>query len=137
MSKKSNFELKDKFVELRAQGISYSEISKQLKVSKPTLIEWAKQLEMEIDNLKAMHLDEIFSKYFVSKALRIELFGKTLEAIRNELATRDLKDVSTDKLMEMLLKFSGKLRDEEVSLSFRGDTFDKEISEMNTGSWKA
>lgn len=137
MAKKSNYELKNKFVELRAKGTSYSEISETLKVSKPTLIEWAKQLEIEIDNLKAIYLDELFNKYFVSKALRVELFGKALKAIHDELTNRDLKDVTTDKLLEMLLKFSSKMREEEVSLSFRGDTSYKEIIDMNTGSWKA
>jgi len=41
----------DKFIELTAMGLSYDKISKQLKVSKSTLIEWSKVFKPGIRSL--------------------------------------------------------------------------------------
>jgi len=38
---------REKFIELRAENISFNKIAKQLKVSKSTLIMWARLYEME------------------------------------------------------------------------------------------
>jgi len=42
---------REKFIELRAENISFNKIAKQLKVSKSTLIMWARLYEMEIRDL--------------------------------------------------------------------------------------
>ena len=40
--------IKEKFVLLRAEGLSFDKIAKKIKVSKPTLIEWQKDFRDEI-----------------------------------------------------------------------------------------
>ena len=72
---------KNKFVELRARGYSYDRISKELKVSKKTLIEWARKFEIEINNLKQLELEALKEKYFLLKRQRIERVGKLLNKI--------------------------------------------------------
>jgi transposase len=47
----------DKFIELTAMGLSYDKISKQLKVSKSTLIEWSKVFEPGIRHLRNIKLE--------------------------------------------------------------------------------
>ena len=47
-------ETKEKFIELRAKGWSFDKIAKELGKAKQTLINWSKELEDEIDNLKAL-----------------------------------------------------------------------------------
>ncbi len=42
-----NLSLKERFVELRAKGHSYSSIAKELKKSKQTIINWSKELQFE------------------------------------------------------------------------------------------
>ena len=42
------FKEKEKFIEMRAQGISFAKISKEINVSKPILIEWNREFEKEI-----------------------------------------------------------------------------------------
>jgi transposase len=51
-----NQKTKEQFIQLRAQGVSYSNISKKIGKSKQTLIDWGKELEEEIRNLKAIEL---------------------------------------------------------------------------------
>lgn len=109
-------ETKERFVELRARGLSFDKISKELKVSKQTLIDWSRGLQEEIGNLKAIELEALQEKYFLTKEKRIELFGERLKAIKEELDKRDLKDVSTDKLIELLLKYHRILKEESVPL---------------------
>ncbi len=137
MAKKLSQDLRQRFVELRAEGKPYSEISEELNVSKPTLIEWSRDLEDEILNLKAIYLDELYKKYYVAKQIRIELFGKRLETILNELDQRDLKEVTTDRLLEFVLKYISKLREEETSLLFKGNVLLKSFKDMDSGTWEA
>jgi hypothetical protein len=42
---------------------------------------------------------------------RIEYLGKLQKKVLTELKSRDLKDVKTDKLLEMLIKTSDKLQE--------------------------
>lgn len=113
---KSN-ETKKKFIELRAKGISFSKISESLKVSKKTLIEWSRELEREITNLKAIEMEELQEMYYVQKQKRIELFGSQLEQIMKELDQRNFSDMSTEKLLELQLKYLDYLKREEIDLS--------------------
>jgi len=41
--------LKNKFIELRVNGNTYDEIAKELKISKPTAIKWAKEFKKDIE----------------------------------------------------------------------------------------
>jgi len=111
-------ETRERFIELRARGLSFDKISKELKVSKQTLIDWSRGLQEEIRNLKAIELEALQEKYFLTKEKRIELFGERLKAIKEELDKRDLQDVPTDKLIELLLKYHRILKEEFVPLEF-------------------
>ena len=47
---------------------------------------------------------------------RITLLGEQLLRLRGELAGRDLTEVATDKLLELLLKYQAALKDEFVEV---------------------
>ncbi len=113
-------QVKEKFIELRAQGLSFAKIAEQLGVSKPTLIEWSRELEHEISNLKAIELETLHEKYYVQKAKRIELLGRQLEAVKGELEKRDLKEMPTEKLLDFFIKFATVLKQEETAVTFQG-----------------
>lgn len=107
-------ELKSQFIELRAKGWSYLRISKKLKVSKATLSNWRQELEAEIASLKAMELEALYERYYLAKEGRIKLLGEQLKSIQEELKTRKLEDVSTEKLLELQLKVFQALKEEYV-----------------------
>ncbi|MBY0062353.1 hypothetical protein [Priestia aryabhattai] len=110
---------KKKFVELRAKGISFNKIAEHLEVSKTTLIEWSRDLEREIVNLKAIELDELQEMHYVQKQKRIELFGSQLERILKELEERDFSKIATEKLLELQIKYLDCLKREEVNLALQ------------------
>ncbi len=107
-------ELKSQFIELRAKGWSYVKISRKLKVSKNTLANWGAELEGEIASLKAMELEALYEKSYMTKEARIKLLGAQLKGIQDELKKRGLEDVSTDKLLDMELKLYQALQAEYV-----------------------
>jgi len=106
--------VKQRFIELRAKGYSYDKIAKELGKAKQTLIDWGTELQEEIANLKAMELEELYNKYFLLKEHRIQTFGELLEKIKKEVTTRNLSEVPTGKLLELLLKYEERINEEMI-----------------------
>lgn len=109
--------IREQFVELRASGLSYEKIARKLKISKQTLIEWGKQLEIQVRNLRAIELETLREKYAMSKKAKIKFYGERLRAIRKEFEGRDLKDLSSDRLFHLLQECSVALENETVGAS--------------------
>jgi hypothetical protein len=107
-------ELKIKFVELRAAGLSLAKIAKKLHLAKSTLANWNKELEAEIAGLRAMELESLQEQYWLLKEGRLHLLGGLLERLRAEAEGRDLSGLPVDKLLELLLKVYGELKEEYV-----------------------
>ena len=107
-------EVKSQFIELRAKGWSYVKIARKLKVSKNTLASWGAELDGDIASLKAIEMEALHEKYFMTKEARIHLLGEQLKEIKAELKRRGLEDVSTEKLLEMELKWYQALQAEYV-----------------------
>ncbi len=108
-------EQKSRFIHLRAKGLSYAKIAKELKVSTSTLSNWNQELLDEITQAKAMELEALQEEYFMLKEGRIRLLGGQLKTIQEEISSRDLSKVSTEKLMELQLRYFGELKTEYVS----------------------
>jgi len=111
-------DLKEQFIELRARGWSFAKIAKKLGKSKQALIDWSKELQEEIANLKALELDALYSKYHLHREARLKTFGEMLDKISRELSKRDLSEVETERLLDLLLKYHALARDEYIEPSF-------------------
>jgi len=133
-------DIRTRFVELRAKNLSYNRIAEQLNVSKQTLIASSKEVSHDITNRRAMELDELQEKFFALRERRIELFGEALKTIRSELEQHDLKDVPTEKLFLLLLKYSDALKSESsetVFSSVENSTAQGFFEFNHTSSWRA
>ena len=108
-------EQKSRFVHLRAKGYSYARIAKELGVSTSTLTNWNQELQEVIANAKAMELESLQEEYFLLKEGRIKLLGEQLKAIQKEISGRDLSKVSTERLIELQLRYFGELKTEYVA----------------------
>lgn len=113
-----DFKTREKFIELRANNESYASIAKKLKVSRPTLIQWAKDHKVEIDNMRTLSLDALQEQYGVSKRERIIMLGEQLQAVRKELLKRGLDSVPTFRLLEMMTRLTDYLIKEETPTVF-------------------
>ncbi len=111
-----NIEDKQKFIELRAEGLSFDKISKQISVSKPTLMKWDKEFSREIDELKYIMYEALREKYLMNKKAKMINYGELLEKARNELINRDFKEVSVEKLFSIINQLEKKFQEELQSI---------------------
>lgn len=126
-------EVKEKFIELRAKGYSFDKIAKELGRAKQTLIDWSRELQDEIANYKAMELEVLYEKYYLLKKDRLKSFAEVLQKIKKELDRRDLKDVATDKLLDIYTKYNSLLEVEYIEPVFKSSSEiqeDKESREL-------
>lgn len=109
---------REQFIELRANNDSYQTIADKLSVSKTTLMQLAKEYQVDIANMRSLALDALQEQYGVSKRERITMLGEQLQAVREELKQRGLSDVPTFRLMEMLTRLTDYLIKEETAVTF-------------------
>ena len=119
-------ETKERFIEMRARGYSFDKIAKELGKAKQTLIDWSKELQEEIANLKALDLDTLYEKHFLATQFRLQTFGEMITKIKSEIERRDLKDVPTDKLLNLLIKYNLQVKDELIEPIFKSSQEIKE-----------
>lgn len=112
-------DLKERFIELRAKGWSFDKIARELGKAKQTLIDWSKELQHEIANRKALELEALYESYFLMREHRLKGYGTMLTKLMDEIAQRDLSDISTDKLLDLYLKYSVQVREEIVEPAYR------------------
>lgn len=130
--------VKDKFVELRAQGKSFASIAEEIGVSKPTLIEWSREMREQIQNLHAIHDEALYEKYRVTKEHQLETLSRQLEAVEKELSHRALIDIPTDRLYGIMLKLIGGLRGEQKPLMLQHTHDGLDFNDIATKtSWEA
>jgi len=119
---------RETFFELRAQGLSVSEIGKKLKIKVAELVEIALEGDKEdyqlLQNVQKVRLDELREKNGVKRAQRIELLGGQYRRVLDELKKRKFEDVPTEKLLDYALKYSEILKreDEDLTLTRDGET---------------
>lgn len=106
--------LKTRFIELRAKGLSYARIARELKVAKGTLTSWSQELSEEIASLKAVQLEELYEKYYLVRAGRIELIGSQMKKLIRELQKRDFAEMTTEKLLDLVLRYFETLKSEYI-----------------------
>ncbi len=114
-----SLEIKEKFIEFRAQGYSFDKIAKELGKAKQTLVDWSRELQEEIANRKALELEALYEKYYLLKEHRLKKFGETLSKLQKEIESRNLSDVPTDKLLDLQLKYLTFIKDEYTEPQFR------------------
>ncbi len=108
---------KEKFIQLRAEGMSFDKIVRELDTSKPTLMKWAKEFENEISELMFIEFESLFEKYKMLRLERVRRYGEQLKLIREALKEKDLKDVPATKLLDMALVLEDRIQGEMKEVS--------------------
>lgn len=131
-------EQKERFIELRANGMSYDKISRELGVSKQTLINWSKDFIHQIQNLKAIALEALQDEYCIAREKRIKMLGEQLKALKCELDNRDLSKLSTEKLLDFYLKYIVISRQEALDIIFQKQVGLAEYAQLDeVARWSA
>jgi transposase len=116
---------KESFIELRAAGNSFDKIASKIKVSKPTLIKWSRELATDIKNSQAIRIDCLREEYIINKEERLKRLKRSLLKVTEALEKRDLADVPTLKLIELEEQFIIRIKNElKVTLKDTVDPMD-------------
>ena len=107
----------ERFVELRARGLSFEKIALEMGVSKPTLIKWAGELHKEIATAEYVDLQALLEQHRLNRRAKIEETALQLEKVIKAIEGKDLTGESLKDLLSMK-------RDLEESLAQRA----KEVS---------
>lgn len=89
------------FITLRADGLSFDKIAKQLKTSKATLIQWSKLFEDNIKELQFYAMVEIKKSFSHSIKSRYEILLKQLNKIDEAILNADLTEESLKDLIQL------------------------------------
>ena len=106
------------FIELRAAGLSYNKIAKQMNVSKPTLIKWSKKYSNDIKNAKALEPESIREEYLLSHEHRLRVLGTQLSNLTKEILKRNLKEIPTWRLFDMQRKVITEIAKDDEQIEF-------------------
>lgn len=136
-NKMSDLKKQEQFIEMRAMGMSFAKISEQLKVSKPTLISWSKDFELDIQNLRTIEQEALREKYLITKEKRIEMLGESLDKVKQELAKRDFSEIPTEKLFALNIKLLQEIKAEETTSLLFEEKGEYKIDLSEVTEWKA
>lgn len=99
------------FVQRRAEGLSYEKISKEIGVSKPTLIKWGKEDEENIRKA-AKNIDEKFLKDVRNQAnIRKEKLMNIMNMAYKSLAEINYETLSERELLNLIIRLEAKLKE--------------------------
>lgn len=98
-------EIKMKFLELRIQNLSLDKISKEIKVSKQTLIKWNREFSSEITEWKETILEQKLEQYGLSVSGQLDLINERLNIIQKELDKKETLDLDPKELMQMEIQY--------------------------------
>lgn len=124
------FEDREKFIRLRAEGKSYRQIQETLGIAKATCSSWEAEYKDQITAFKSDRLQELYTSYYMTKAARIEKLGKTLLKINDALEDADFSTVAPEKLLDYKLKYIEALKEEYIDTTHKaleGDFTAKDI----------
>jgi len=99
------------FIQMRIEGKSFDEIAKELNTAKSTLIDWNKKAAIRtlIDEGKAFAINALVKAFQYDRRARLKTMLEISKKINDELQSRDLADISTDKLLQMSIANDGRI----------------------------
>ena len=96
-----DLQIQQRFVHLRSQGWSFARIAEDIKVSRPTLINWSRKFQFEIQNLRAIELEALQEQLIATREVRARALGDQLRQVEQELKKRDLTELPTGRLFSL------------------------------------
>lgn len=114
----NDLETQQRFVALRAEGWSFAKIAEELKISKPTLINWSRKFQFDIQNQRAILLEHLQEKWLSACEARVNRLGEQLRKMEDELAKRDISTLSTHQLFRLAQSIRSQIKNETGPLKF-------------------
>lgn len=114
----NDIETQQRFVFLRAEGWSFARIAADLQISKPTLINWSRKFQFDIQNQRAINIEALQEKWLASRDVRVNVLGEQLRKVETELGRREIATLSTAQLFGLAATLRREIKRETGSLEF-------------------
>ena len=99
-------ELKEKFVKLRADGKTYSDIANTLSINTKTCQRWNNELLEQIEKLKSIKKQELAEQYILCKKKRLQVLASVLDNLQDAALQIDYNSIKPYRLIVLLLKYT-------------------------------
>lgn len=93
------------FLRRRGAGESHAKLAKAMGISVTTSKAWEKRWSPKIDEMREANIGAFVAEHLADLEHRMAFRAEQMSRIRDELADRDLKDMTTDQLMRLLLRW--------------------------------
>jgi hypothetical protein len=103
----------NKFIELRAQGISVPKIAEQLNIPAPTLYHWNEAGRHQIQRLRRALVEQVEERILGAHHTQVESLARSLKLIDDEIASdisRSVKHLPLRQLLRMAASLRRQLR---------------------------
>ena len=107
-------ETKLAFIKARAEGKSYSTITKELGIAKATCTSWEQSLKADIEAMKRAQVEELYTTYNMKREARIKALGDIVQTLDKAIADKPIEELPVDKLLELRLKYGRELKAEYI-----------------------
>lgn len=105
----NNMEKKEKFVEMRAKGLTYRQIADTLEVSMRTLFFWAKEFENEIKFLNSVERENYLVKLELDSSRQYKIISEELKKIEDALKLKEYQNQPIAQLFRWKFRLLDKL----------------------------
>ena len=107
-----------RFIMLRSQGWSFNRIAVELQISKPTLIQWSRQHQFEIANLRATETEALAERIFRQRHERWEVLARQLKRLEDEIEKRDIEEIPASRLHAIAAQLRAEINRETGQMRF-------------------
>lgn len=105
----ANIEKQQKFIELRAEGLSFDEIAKKVNISKPTLIKWSKDLKDKIEEVTQIIEEQFLAEQRIKNIARAQKISDELDRAYTALSSTDYENMKKKDLINIIKILEDKL----------------------------
>lgn len=124
---------KQEFISLRAEGISFDEISDRINISKPTLIKWSKEFEEDIWEIQKSMDKKFIKEEKLKRKIRAKYLRNELEKAYEALEKTNYDKLSKKEIIQIIDKLESNFseisrideitdEDEEIKITIIDET---------------
>src|SRR3954471_16487743 len=122
-----------KFIELRAKGLSLTQIATELNVCKRTLVNWGHKLQAELQEEHGLEQEAFREQLIGFREERLRRQGELLARVEAELEKRSLADLSTARLFTIAESLRRQILKETSSKLPSLPAVEEELNEPSSG----
>ena len=118
----ANLEKQQKFIELRAEGLSFDEIARKVNISKPTLIKWSKELKDKIEEVTQIIEEQFLAEQRIKNIARAQKISDELDKAYAALSSTNYEKMNKKDLINVI-----KILEDKLNLKTQVNKGDEEI----------